>query len=252
MRAQAIIDSGHQIKKVTPRHYEVKSQSRPGLIYDVKRKRKAQWSCTCPDQLYHNSVCKHIMAVTASISGKEAAIMQLPVKKQAEPKKPDEPATVINIPQNIVHYCSVCGTKLSKNGHRYNGVQKYACPNKCSYPSFRGLLKWKHYDDDTILDVLDYTMKMSPTDMAAFLSRKKYRTSPQTIENWSMKIMKQLMKYAKRFKIKVGDIWHVDEVYIDINGVRKYLFLVMDAKTRFVLAAMIGDTKEGYNAARWQ
>ena len=88
-----------------------------------------------------------------------------------EPEKPDEPATTINIPQDMIHYCPVCGTKLSKNDHRYNKVQKYACPNKCSYPSFRGGLKGKHYENELVLDSLDGRMKMSPINMAAFLSR---------------------------------------------------------------------------------
>ena len=105
----------------------------------------------------------------------------------------------------MFHYCPVCRTKLSKNGHRYNKVQKYACPNKCSYPSFRGGFKGKHYENKLVLDALDCRMKMSPTNVATFLSRKGYNINPQTIENWSREITGQIMMYIKKPKIKVGD-----------------------------------------------
>ena len=47
---------------------------------------------------------------------------------------------------------------------------------------------------------------------------------------------------------KVGDTWRADEVYVKIKGQMKYLFALMDDKTRFWIAQEVADTKYHHDA----
>lgn len=45
----------------------------------------------------------------------------------------------------------------------------------------------------------------------------------------------------------LGEKWHADEVWIKINGDKKYLFAMMDNETRFWIAQEVADSKFQYN-----
>jgi transposase-like protein len=46
------------------------------------------------------------------------------------------------------------------------------------------------------------------------------------------------------------NIWSAYEVYVKVKGVMKYLFAMMDDKTRFLLAQEVAETKEKKDARR--
>jgi len=69
-----------------------------------------------------------------------------------------------------------------------------------------------------------------------------------TILRWVKKYLKLLSKYSEKYKADVGNIWHSDEttVFIKKEGEKKYyqwIWNVMDAKTRYLLACQVTETR---------
>lgn len=69
-----------------------------------------------------------------------------------------------------------------------------------------------------------------------------------TILRWIHKYLKQLSTYAEKYKADVGNIWHSDEttIFLKKEGEKKYyewIWNVMDAKTRYLLACQITETR---------
>ena len=65
---------------------------------------------------------------------------------------------------------------------------------------------------------------------------------------WIKKYIKLLGKYAEKYEAEVGNIWHSDEttVFIKKEGEKKcyeWLWNIMDAKTRYLLACQITETR---------
>lgn len=54
--------------------------------------------------------------------------------------------------------------------------------------------------------------------------------------------------YLQTITPQVGEKWHADEVWLKINGNKKYLFAMMDNETRFWLAQEVANTKFQHNA----
>ena len=71
-KAMRILEKPENITCIKPGHYTVKSQSQPGLWYDVIRKSTGRWECNCFDYEYRKARCKHILAVTAHVVDNEA------------------------------------------------------------------------------------------------------------------------------------------------------------------------------------
>ena len=63
-RALQILGEGDCIRRITPRHHLVRSQTDHPVWYDV-RQDGSRWSCSCADHLYRKAHCKHILAVMA-------------------------------------------------------------------------------------------------------------------------------------------------------------------------------------------
>jgi putative transposase len=69
-----------------------------------------------------------------------------------------------------------------------------------------------------------------------------------TILSWIKKYLKLLAKYSEKYKADVGNIWHSDEttVFIKKEGEKKYyqwIWNVMDAKTRYLLACQVTESR---------
>jgi transposase-like protein len=76
-----------------------------------------------------------------------------------------------------------------------------------------------------------------------------------TILRWVKKYLKLLSKYSEKYKADVGNIWHSDEttVFIKKEGEKKYyqwIWNVMDAKTRYLLACQVTETRYSKDARK--
>ena len=69
-----------------------------------------------------------------------------------------------------------------------------------------------------------------------------------TVLRWIRKYLKLLGKYSEKYKVEAGNIWHCDEttVFIKKEGEKKYyqwIWNLMDAKTRYLLACEVSETR---------
>ena len=54
--------------------------------------------------------------------------------------------------------------------------------------------------------------------------------SYETIRRWCLKFGGEYAKRLKRRRVQPGDKWHVDEVFLTINGERRYLWRAVSQK----------------------
>jgi transposase-like protein len=71
------------------------------------------------------------------------------------------------------------------------------------------------------------------------------------IFNWVKKYMTILKRYVKRMKPETGMKWHCDEMKYNIEGNSEYLWNLMDAKTRFLVACQVTQRRRRIEA-KWQ
>jgi hypothetical protein len=86
VRGQAIVEHDGQIRRIDEHSYEVRSQSGNGSYQIIST--EFGWACSCPDNQYRESDCKHIVAVQISLALRtkvRASIIIQPVDAQACP-----------------------------------------------------------------------------------------------------------------------------------------------------------------------
>ena len=71
-----------------------------------------------------------------------------------------------------------------------------------------------------------------------------------TVYRWISKYTEIIESYVATLEPEVGDIWHTDEMKVKINGEWRWLWNVMDEKTRFHLVSMITKTREVQDAKK--
>ena len=135
--------------------------------------------------------------------------------------------------------CKYCGnTELFKNG-KGNGKQYYLC-ERCghratgsnTYPKVR-------YDKDTINRGMTYYYNgMSFQGVKnTFDDLDNMKIAKSTLFEWIGKYTKIVIPYVEENKpTKIGDEWYADETMIMMYGKNKWLWSVIDQKTRYLLA----------------
>jgi len=150
--------------------------------------------------------------------------------------------------------CPTCNsTYFIKNGTRHNKVrivQRYVCKScgvqfDFSVIGFKGL----RVKTEAIAQTMQlYFTGESIRNIAKFLQMQGIEISSGGVFYWIKKYVKLMKVFLDQFTPKVSDKWRCDEIYLKIQGKPKYLFVLMDDETRFVLAYYIADTKKTHKA----
>ena len=247
LRGLAILSQPDTVIQIGKNEWDVRSQSKDAY-YQVSRKfvkgRDAQhlhdWSCTCPDHTTRNVICKHIYSV------------QFSQKLKGDVEQESKAQHIAEVDQNVT--CPFCkGVNVVKRGIRkteYGTVQRYGC-NDCNHRFVvdKGFCRMKH-SPEIITKTLDLYFKgLSQRKIVDhFKQFDKVTVTQPTILVWIKKYLKILSKYAEKYKADVGNIWHSDEttVFIKKNGQKKcyeWIWNIMDAKTRYLLACQVTETR---------
>jgi transposase-like protein len=249
LRGLAILSQPGTVIPTGKNEWDVRSQSNDAY-YTVARSfpadRKARilsqatWTCSCPDHQTRNVICKHIHAV------------QLSLKLAGDVEEHSTPAQVENAEPKIM--CPVCkSASVRKWGSRktqYGTVQRYAC-HECGHTFVidRGFSKMKNSPKTITLTLDLYFKGVSLRKIADHLTQvESVSVNQATILRWIRKYLKLLSGYAEKYKADVGNIWHCDEttVFIKKEGEKKYyewIWNLMDAKTRYLLACQVTETR---------
>jgi transposase-like protein len=248
LRGLKILSEPDTIIPTGKNQWDVRSQSKD-TYYQVTRtfqdrhaqmRGQAKWSCSCPDHQTRNVICKHIFAVQFSLK------LKIDVETDIKAQK--------IVGDDFAVTCPVCKSpNVIKRGIRktsYGEIQRYGC-HDCNHRFVvdKGFCRVKH-DPKVITLTLDLYFKgvslRKITDhIQQFHDRKVCQTTPM---RWIKKYTALLGKYSEKYQAEVGNIWHSDEttVFIKKEGQKKcyeWLWNVMDAKTRYLLACQITETR---------
>jgi transposase-like protein len=248
LRGLAILSQPDTVIQTDKNQWDVRSQSKDAY-YQVTRMfqdRKAQmrnqatWTCSCPDYQTRQLPCKHVHAV------------QFSLKLAGEIEQESAAQHIEEIEQKIT--CPFCkSANVVKWGNRktqFGTVQRFACRD-CNrkFVVDKGFCRMKN-SPKVITLTLDLFFKgLSQRKIADHLKQfENVIVTQPTILNWIKKYLKLLSKYAEKYKADVGNIWHSDEttVFIKKDGQKKcyeWLWNVMDAKTRYLLACQVTETR---------
>ncbi|MBI4394030.1 MAG: DDE-type integrase/transposase/recombinase [Euryarchaeota archaeon] len=245
--AAIVAKAADSIHRVHMYEYRIPSAREPGLRYRVKvpggggGKRK-HWRCTCADFRDTTIPCKHIWAVRIllSVITEEPPIVPEPVEVIAE-----EPEMS---PRIVCKYCQ--GEDLTKYG-RCGRRQAYWC-KKCKrkFVQDDGFKRLKG-DAKVICLVLDLYFKgVSLRGIADTLEQFfGVKVGHVTVYNWLSRYVRLLNDYAEDLRPKVGTTrWHADEMKVKYAGEWKWLWHVVDRKTRFILVSRISEGRETSDA----
>ena len=247
LRGLAILSQPETIVQTGKNEWDVRSQSKD-TYYQVSRifvkYRDANhfhdWKCTCPDYETRKMPCKHIFAV------------QFSLKIAGDVQEQSAPAAIAEAEPKIS--CPECKSeRVVKWGNRktqFGEVQRFAC-RKCNHKFVvdKGFCRMKN-SPEIITKTLDLYFKgMSQRKISDHLKQFDNTSVEQTtILRWIKKYLRLLAKYSEKYKADVGNIWHSDEttVFIKKEGEKKYyqwIWNVMDAKTRYLLACQVTETR---------
>lgn len=222
--ALAIVARGDQIETVSPSEFRVRSQSRPGASYGVAVER-GRWRCECAFFSETGQTCIHTLSV------RFRAGFQAPKESEISPP------------------CSKCGgADVERAGVRQNKsgpVRRFRCRG-CGY-SFSGREGYhrRRADPDLIAKALDlYFRGVSLRQVASHIEQAHgLRLSPMTVYRWVVHYGQLASEWLDSQKAKVGEKWHVDETVVSVDGDKRFIWNVMDAETRFLLATHVSKNR---------
>jgi len=246
LRGLAILSQPGTVIQTDKNEWDVRSQSKDAYYQVVRKfvsKSKSDhytWSCSCPDYQTRQMPCKHIHAV------------QLSLKIAGDVQEQSAPAAIEEAEPKIT--CPSCKSEnVRKWGIRktqFGTIQRYSC-HECDHTFVvdKGFCQMK-FSPKIITETLDLYFKgLSQRKIADHLKQfDNISVDQTTILRWVKKYLKLLSKYSEKYKADVGNIWHSDEttVFIKKDGEKKYyqwIWNVMDAKTRYLLACQVSETR---------
>lgn len=216
--ALAIVARGDQIRTVTPTTFEVQSQSRPGRRYAIVVRRE-HWSCSC--QFYRETrlVCIHIRAVQfrERCAG-------------ATEKGPPHPT------------CPRCGSgSVIHFGRRHNragAVSRYRCRTCASRFTDRAGALHLRQNATTVALALDLFFRgLSLRKVSDHLWQAHgLVVAPSTVYEWVVRGGPGAARWMDSLGARTGERWHIDETQVKTDGNPRWVWNVVDAETRFLIA----------------
>lgn len=246
LRGLAILSTGNAINRIRKIVYLVKSQTGVGE-YEVHAHKHRPWTCTCPDWREHKMDCKHIYAVRFSLK----------LKKEIEDSHEDDSAETTEESRT----CPSCNSpNITCRGMRHTqkgDVQRYSCVD-CHHFFIidKGFSKMKHNPTAITLSVDLYFKGISYRKICDHLKQfYELDIAPSTPMRWVQKYLKLLGQYSEKYKVDVGNVWHSDEMTVFIKkhgekGYYEWIWNIMDAKTRYLLASKVTETRYADDARK--
>ena len=232
LRGHQMIENGIEPKQLSQNRFEIPSQSKD-LNYIVTSYANS-WSCSCPDYQFRHATCKHIHAIVLW--------QKLSKKLNKEASENVE----VQYPLSGEMLCKFCNSsKIIKYG-KANNKQVYFCkscarkfvPNE----GFEGM----KYDPRVVTTTLDlYFKDVSLRKIADHLKQcYSLDIDHSTVYRWISKYTEIIEAYVATLEPELGDIWHTDEMKVKIGGEWRWLWNVMDEKTKFHMVSVITKTRE--------
>ncbi|MDV6278035.1 IS6 family transposase [Rhodococcus erythropolis] len=97
---------------------------------------------------------------------------------------------------------------------------------------------------------LYHRFTLSLREIELLMAERGIEVSYETIRTWCTRFGPEYARRLRRRALRPGDKWHVDEVFVKIRGVRKYLWRAVDQHGN-VLDILIQSRRDGRAATRF-
>jgi len=216
----AILARGGQIKRSSS-GFLVRSQSTRRwhqVSWDGRR-----WSCRCRFNTETRRTCKHIYAI---LFEQKLALNTSTTKLAMECPR-----------------CQRSDYVVRYGWYRNNSglIQRLKCNRcGCKFTDQTCFEKMKHNSRTIIIAVDLYFKGLSYRKISEHLNEMyEMNVTHVAVFNWVRKYLTLIGRYTSRTIAKVGRKWHCDEMQYRTAGNRDYVWNMMDAKTRFLLACRL-------------
>ncbi len=141
--------------------------------------------------------------------------------------------------------CKNCGSPAVVRFGSYKGVQRYYCKScKRKFKADDSLFHMKVSAAHISSALSMYYSGMSINDIRNHLQQEHgYYPSKHVIYYWIDKYTDRAIKHFRDYRPDVGDTWVADETVLEIDGKNVWLWDIIDAKTRFLLASRVSYTR---------
>lgn len=227
--ALAIVARGDQIRKQSASRFMVCSQSHPDQSYAVCLVGD-EWRCQCEHFQTARRDCIHVLAVK----------FRNDIRTAIEPS--------IETPA-----CDRCGSADAvRDGKRHNktgATTRWLCKSCGRKFTGRDGFHKRRADPEKIALALDlYFRGLSLRKVAEhFRQVHNLKLSPMTIYRWVTHYSRLAASWMDKQQARTGQRWHMDETVVNVNGEPRYLWNVMDAETRFLLATHVSKNRSMTN-----
>jgi transposase-like protein len=118
--------------------------------------------------------------------------------------------------------------------------------------STASLFNWRHFLPEIILLNVRWYCRysLSLRDLEEMMAERGVNVDHSTINRWVLKYAPELDKRIRSHLKPTNDSWRVDETYIKIKGVWKYLYRAVDSKGN-TLDFLLSAKRDGKAAARF-
>lgn len=228
--ALAIVARGDQITPNNNHSFTVKSQSKPGTIYQIQKHGKG-YTCTC-GHYQQTQTCIHVIAVKFRID------LQQSNKDIMQNKPTCDHCKSNNVVQNgkrnnksgiINRYlCKDCGHRFTDN----QGFQK-----KRAEPEKIALALDLYYRGLSIRKVAEHFQQVHNLDVCHM-----------TVYRWIEQYSRLASEWMNKQEIHTSERWHFDETVVNVNGKARFLWNILDSKSRYLLAIHVSENRSLQNA----
>ncbi len=215
---------------------EIRVQRLSGRGYYTVRRQgiASRWVCECPDFQKSPEGCVHAWAAELSFRIQAAFDLDGPPPQEVE-ISPAIPA------------CPSGGAHITvRDGHRecHKGtVQRFRCRTCGRRFIIDHVFARIHSAPRFVVAAVDLWAKKVSYRQIADHFRGVYliRVTKSTIQRWVKRIIRLLAAFDKACHPVVGGLWHCDETMQKVGGRYRYVWNLMDHKTRYWLASPISD-----------
>jgi len=226
----AIVARGNQIRPVKPGQFSVFSQSEPGKTYTIVLAGD-KWACTCPffaqgatRDCIHTLACRFRSDIRSALVDVE-----------------ERPS------------CDRCkSVSVVSNGKRHNdsgAITRWLCKECGRKFTGRDGYHKRRSDARTIALALDlYFRGLSLAKVADhFKQAQGLSVDRSTIYRWVVHYSGIAAEWMDAQGAMTGKRWHMDETVVNVNGEHRYLWNILDADTRFLLATHVSENRSMEN-----
>jgi len=231
---QLLTSSDDAVTRVSKREFRVRRLSGRGY-YTVRSEGWGwRWVCDCLDFKKNSQVCVHAWAVELALRIRKEAQHAPQIVAGA-----DALPTVPGCPNGGDHIAVRDGIRACRKGI----VQRFRCKTcRKRFIIDHGFSRI-HSESRVVVAAVDlWAKKVSFREIADhFRGVYMIPVTKSTIERWVKKMRRRLASYADACGPLVGDIWHADETMINVDGHLRYVWNVLDHRTRYWLASPVSE-----------